>query len=128
MVELETVHHVRYMTDSAGRVAIDEPGLNSQETFFYVRSHGYEFSKDGFGMAGTRLKVVPGGKAELKVKRLNVAERLYRTTGEGIYRDSVLLGYHVPTREPLLNGQVLGQDSIQRAVYRGKIHWFWGDT
>jgi len=29
---------------------------------------------------------------------------------------------------PVLNAQVLGQDSVQRAIYRGQIHWFWGDT
>jgi hypothetical protein len=28
----------------------------------------------------------------------------------------------------LLNGLVLGQDSVQTVVYRGKIYWFWGDT
>ncbi len=30
--------------------------------------------------------------------------------------------------QPLLNGQVAGQDSAQSVVYRGKIYWFWGDT
>ena len=49
-------------------------------------------------------------------------------TGEGIYRDSVLTGDAVPIREPLLNGQVFGQDSVVNAVYQGKIYWFWGDT
>lgn len=128
LVELETVNHVRYVTDSAGRAAIEEPSLEGQLVFFYVRSHGYEFAKDGFGMAGARLKLKKGGKEILKIKRLNIAERLYRNTGEGIYRDSILLGYKAPTAQPLLNGQVMGQDSIQRALYRGKIFWFWGDT
>src|SRR3954471_13681160 len=41
LVELETVNHLRYMTDSAGRVAFFEPGLMNQAVFFYVRSHGY---------------------------------------------------------------------------------------
>ncbi len=49
-------------------------------------------------------------------------------TGAGIYRDSVLTGDQVPIREPLLNGQVVGQDSVLNAVYQGKVHWFWGDT
>ena len=39
-----------------------------------------------------------------------------------------LLGRPVPIKQPLLNAQVTGQDSAQRAIYRGKIHWFWGDT
>src|SRR5262249_639124 len=30
--------------------------------------------------------------------------------------------------QPLLNGQVMGSDSVVNAVYKGKIHWFWGDT
>jgi hypothetical protein len=34
----------------------------------------------------------------------------------------------VPLREPVLNGQVLGCDSVQTVVYHGRIYWFWGDT
>jgi hypothetical protein len=122
------VNHARYVTDSAGRAAINEPGSENETAFFYVRIHGYEFPKDGFGMAGARVKLVPGGKEVLKVKRLNIAERLYRNTGAGIYRDSVLLGHKAPIGQPVLNAKVMGQDSIQRAVYNGKIYWFWGDT
>jgi len=128
LVELETVHHVLFVTDSNGLVAFYEPGLMNQEVFFHVRSHGYECRKDGFGYAGVRLLVKAGGSAEIKLKRLNIAERLYRITGEGIYRDTLLLGQKPPIREPLLNGQVLGQDSVQVVPYRGKLYWFWGDT
>ena len=49
LVELRTVNDIRYHTDSAGRVAFDEPGLINQRVFFHVSSHGYEFAKDGFG-------------------------------------------------------------------------------
>jgi hypothetical protein len=128
LVELRTVDAVRYYTDSAGLVAFFEPGLMDQEVFFFVSSHGYEYPADGFGMRGTRLKVRPGGQATLKIKRRNIAERLYRITGGGIYRDSVLLNQPVPIREPVLNGRVLGQDSIQSAIYQDKLFWFWGDT
>jgi hypothetical protein len=128
MVELETVNAVRYYTDSNGLAAFYEPGLMNQRVFFQVRSHGYEFPKDGFGAQGTTLHVTPGGKAQLKLRRVNIAERLYRITGEGIYRDSVLLGRPTPIARPLLNGQVMGQDSVLTAVYRGKLYWFWGDT
>ena len=31
------------------------------------------------------LQVVEGGHAEVKIKRLNIAERLYRITGGGVY-------------------------------------------
>jgi len=34
----------------------------------------------------------------------------------------------VPIAQPLLNAQVTGQDSVQCAVYRNKIWWFFGDT
>lgn len=128
LVELRTVHHLRFVTDSNGVVAFDEPGLMNQRVFFYVESHGYESPKDGFGMAGVSLQVTPGGKAEIKLRRINVAERLYRITGAGIYRDSVLVGEPVPIRQPLLNGQVLGQDSVMAMPFRDRIYWFWGDT
>ena len=128
LVELTTVNDIRHWTDSAGIVAFHEPGLMNLEVFFSVKSHGYEFPKDGFGMGGKKLKVEPGGKARLKIRRVNIAERLYRVTGAGIYRDSVLTGNPVPLREPLLNGQVLGCDSVQSVVFHNRIYWFWGDT
>jgi len=40
----------------------------------------------------------------------------------------MLLGRKPPIKEPLLNGRVMGQDSVQTALYRGRIYWFWGDT
>lgn len=128
LVELETVNNIHYFTDSNGIVAFDEPGLMDQTVFFHVRSHGYEFPKDGFGIRGKALAVSPGGSARLSIKRLNIAERLYRMTGGGIYRDTMLVGKTPPTRAPLLNGLVLGSDSVVNAVHNGKIHWFWGDT
>jgi hypothetical protein len=128
LVELRTVSNVRHYTDSTGLAAIDDPALMGQTAFFHVWSHGYELAPDGFGHRGRRLEVTPGGSATIRIKRINIAERLYRVTGEGIYRDSILFGRSAPIRHPLLNAQVTGQDSIQRAVYRGKIYWFWGDT
>jgi len=128
LVEFETVNRLRFITDSAGRIAFSEPGFMGREVFFSVRSHGYEFPKDGFGFRGVRLVTKPGDRAEIKLKRLNIAERLYRITGEGLYRDSVLLGKKPPIAEPLLNAEVVGQDSVQPWPYRGKIYWFWGDT
>ena len=128
LVELRTVNGISHHTDSAGRIAFHEPGLMNQRVFFHVSSHGYEFPKDGFGYRGTRLQITPGGKATLKIRRLNIAERLYRVTGGGIYRDSQLLGHPVPIRQPVLNGQVLGSDSVVTAIFRNRIHWFWGDT
>jgi len=128
LVELELVNNVRYVSDSAGWIAFNELGLMNSEVFFHVRSHGYEFPKDNFGFAGKTLKTVPGKSAILKIKRINIAERLCRLTGGGIYRDSVILGKPVPLKEPVLNGRVFGQDSAVAAVYRGRAYWFWGDT
>jgi hypothetical protein len=128
LVELETVNHLRFYTDSNGTVAFREPGLMDRQIFFHVRSHGYEYHKDGFGYRGVRLKTTPGTEAVLKLKRINIAERLYRITGAGIYRDSRLLGRSAPLERPLLNGAVFGSDSVVNAIYRGKLHWFWGDT
>jgi hypothetical protein len=128
LVELKTVNEVQYLTDSAGVAVIDEPGLEGHSVFFHVKSHGYEFPKDGFGYRGKAVTVTPGGVATWKIHRVNVAERLYRVTGAGIYRDTVRLGRAAPIKEPLLNAQVFGQDSVLMARYRGKLQWFWGDT
>lgn len=128
LVELRTTNNIRYFTDSHGIVAFYEPGLMDMEVFFFVESHGYEFPKDGFGMQGTRLKTVPGASAVIEIDRINIAERLYRVTGQGIYRDSVLTGHPVPLKNPVLNGQVMGQDSVYTCLYRGRLFWMWGDT
>ncbi len=128
LVELRTVNAIRYVTDSGGFAAINEPGLFGQTVYFHVASHGYEFPKDGFGYRGKALQVRPGGRAKLTLRRLNVAQRLYRVTGGGVYRDSVLAGHQAPISKPLLNGQVFGSDSVVNAVYRGRVYWFWGDT
>jgi hypothetical protein len=128
LVELRTVNDIRCWTDSNGIVAFNEPGLMNQKVYFNIKSDGYESGKDGFGYRGVALDVKPGGSATIKLKRLNIAERLYRITGQGIYRDSILVGAPVPLKEPVLNAQVLGQDSVQMAEYRGKLYWTWGDT
>ena len=75
-----------------------------------------------------RLRVVAGEEVTLRIKRLNIAERLYRVTGAGIYRDTVLVGDDPPIKQPLLNGLVFGSDSVVNAIYKQKIYWFWGDT
>jgi hypothetical protein len=128
LVELKTVAQRSYFTDSAGLVAIDDAALVGEETFFTVRSHGYEYPADGFGMRGLRLKIEPGGAAEVKMRRVNIAERLYRMTGAGIYEHAARLGRETPIDHPLLNAQVTGCDSTLAAMYRRKLFWVWGDT
>ncbi|HZW35152.1 MAG TPA: hypothetical protein VFF52_30805 [Isosphaeraceae bacterium] len=128
LVELKMVNQVRYVTDSNGIVAFDEPGLFNRKVFFSISSHGYEAAKDNFGYRGRALEVTEGGSARIAIHRRNLAQRLYRVTGAGIYRDSTLTGDPIPIREPLLNGRVFGQDSVVNVEYQGKIYWFWGDT
>ena len=128
MVELTTVDDVVSITDSAGRVAFDEPELSDALVFFKVTSPGYQVAKDGFGFEGVRLAIEAGKKHTIEMSRTNLAERLYRITGRDIYRDSVRLGYSVPLENPVLNGKVVGQDSVQPAVYEDQLYWFWGDT
>jgi hypothetical protein len=128
MVELQTTSGLRLYTDSNGLIAFYEPGLMNQKVWFAVSSHGYEFAPDGFGLRGVSLLTKPGTISRLKIKRINIAERLYRITGQGIYRDTVLLGRKAPIAEPLLNSGVTGQDGILTALYRDRLYWFYGDT
>ena len=128
LVELETVNNLFFVTDNAGRIAFQEPGLLGQEIFFTVKSHGYEMAKDGFGFPGVRFIPKAGERKVIKIQRKNLAERLCRLTGEGLYRDSFLLGYESPLFKPLGSGHVSGQDSVQATVFRDKVYWFWGDT
>ncbi len=128
LVELKTTNHLRYYTDSQGIVAFLEPGLMDREVYFHIQSHGYEYPKDGFGYRGVRLNTAPGTTATIRIDRINIAQRLYRVTGQGIYRDSVLVGRSAPLENPVLNGQVMGQDSVFTCLYRGRIFWMWGDT
>jgi len=128
LVQLRTTSNIRYYTDSSGIVAFYEPGLMDTEVFFFVESHGYEFPKDGVGFRGIGLQTSPGGSAVIQIDRLNIAERLYRVTGQGIYRDSILTGHPVPLKYPVLNAQVAGQDSVYTCIYQDRLFWLWGDT
>jgi hypothetical protein len=128
LVELKTTNHLSYYTDNNGIIAFFEPGLMNQEIYFHIKSHGYEYPADGFGYRGKSLKTVPGDSVVLKIKRINIAERLYRITGSGLYSNSLLLGLPVPLKQPVLNGRVFGQDTFIETLYKGKIYWFWGDT
>ena len=128
LIELETVNHLRFVTDSAGWIAFHEPGLMGEPIFFEVKSHGYQHAKDGFGFSGLVLTPAAGQESVMRVQRTNIAQRLYRITGEGIYRDSMLLGKPIPLIHPLGTGKVAGQDSAMAALYRDRIYWFWGDT
>lgn len=128
LVEIRTVDDVVWMTDSAGYIAISEPELEGQAVFFQIRSPGYQMKKDGFGMEGMSLTVRAGETETIRIRRTQNAERIYRITGRDRYRDSERLAVSPLPSETQPPGKVVGQDSVQTAVYRDRLYWFWGDT
>lgn len=127
LVELRTVNDIRRITDNAGWIAWDEPGLMDREVFWHVVGPGIEREKDGFGFRGFRAVTKPGAFAECKVSTTNIATRIRRLTGQGLYRDSEQLGLAHPVANILEPG-VMGQDSVQAAPFNDKLFWLWGDT
>ena len=123
LVELATPWGDNYLTDSQGMIAYCDPDHLGQTVRFTVSSHGHELPGRAID-----LDAVADTTAVLGIDRRNIAERIYRVTGQGIYRDSLLLGLATPLERPAINGLVMGQDTVQTALYRGKIFWIWGDT
>lgn len=124
LVELRTTHHARFVSDNSGNIAFDLPELIGRETWFDVRADGYEVKADGFGMRGVRLTPMPGKLLTVELKRTSIARRVGRLTGAGQFAESQKLG--LPRDWP--ESGIVGQDSVQNAVHRGKLFWFWGDT
>jgi len=124
LVELRTTHNERFVTDNAGWIAFDLPELMGRETWLSVIADGYEAPADGFGFRGVRLTPGPGKKLTVEVKRTSIAKRLGRLTGAGLFAESQKLGRETHWPE----SGVLGCDSVQNAVHRGKLFWAWGDT
>lgn len=124
LVELETVHGEKFVSDNAGLIAFDLPESMGRETWFRVRGFGYGVRKDGFGYEGVRLVPRPGGRAEVEVERRIVARRLGRITGAGIFGESQKFGEERAWSE----SGVVGCDSVQTAEIGGRLLWLWGDT
>lgn len=124
LVELQTLHDVRFVTDNTGLIAFDLPELMGKETWFEVKGQGYQIKKDGFGYSGIRFTPMPGQVHRVEVERTIIARRLGRITGGGLFGESQKLGAEQTWQE----SGVLGSDSVQNAVYQGKLFWFWGDT
>ena len=124
LVELRTAHQARFVSDNAGNIAFDLPELMGREVWFEVHGHGYEVAADGFGMRGVRLKPEAYRTLRVEVKRTSIARRIGRLTGAGLFAESQKLGLQSDWRE----SQIVGQDSVQNAVHRGRLFWFWGDT
>jgi hypothetical protein len=109
------------ITDSNGIAAFSQSALMNQNVAF-------DFSSYGYSAVDQTLHTTSGSSGQVSLNRTNLAQRLYRLTGAGIYQDSVQVGAPVPIAEPLLNANVAGQDSVQTAIYEGQIYWFFGDT
>src|SRR3569833_1474874 len=124
LIELRTTHDVRLVSDNAGVIAFDLPELMGRETWFDVIGHGYDVPKDGFGMRGVQLVPEPGKTLTVEVARKNLARRVGRITGAGLFAENQKLGREMQARE----SGILGCDSVQCAVHRGRMHWRWGDT
>lgn len=121
LVELRLRDESLHYTDSNGVIAFTEPWLFGIEVHYEMQSHGYDKGEGSF-------EIVSAGEHRIPIHRRNIAERLYRITGAGIYRDSVIAGLPVPLKHPLLNGKVVGQDTAVAVPYAGKLYWIWGDT
>lgn len=111
-----------FVTDSAGVVALVEPALLGRRVRFEVFSHGYKSPESAV------IQTAPGGEVRIAIERINIAERLYRITGGGIYHYSTLAGLEVPLKRPNLCGRVTGQDTVAMTRYKGRYQWLWGDT
>lgn len=124
LVEFRTTDQQRFVTDNAGVIALDAPEMMNRETWFSVEGHGYEVPADGFGYHGVRLTPQPGKTLTVEVQRAILAKRLGRITGAGIFAESQKLGQELDWRE----SGIVGADSVQNSVHRGKLYWAWGDT
>lgn len=123
-IRLTTTHNVSFVTDNAGVVAFDLPELMGRETWLTVHGHGYERNADGFGNRGVRITPLPGETIEIEIDRISIAKRLGRVTGGGLFAEAQRFGAHLDWKE----SGILGCDSVQNAVYKGKLFWAWGDT
>lgn len=124
LVELRTVHQVRFISDNAGVIALDLPELMGVPTWFHVHGHGYEVPADGFGYRGVRVTPQAGKTEVIKVTRKLPGKRLGRLTGAGLFAESQKMGEALDWQEQ----RILGCDSVQIAFHNQRVHWAWGDT
>src|SRR3954449_8463614 len=88
LVELTPQNGTTVVTDSNGIAAFNQSGSMNQDVSFGFRSYGYSD-------LGQTLHPTNGGSVQVAIDRNNLAERLYRVTGIGIYQDSVAVGASV---------------------------------
>lgn len=112
--------HRTYVTDSSGAAAIYETGLMNTHASIALAA-------DGYMLAPASVDVVPGLTRTLSIEPDpdQIAVRLYRLNGPGIFRDRVLLGQSTSQG---VNADMMSQDGPMTAVYRGNLYWTFGDT
>lgn len=124
LVQLTTTSGTSFVTDNAGVVAFDSPEFMGRETWLSIFSHGYGLEADGFGNRGVRFTPQPGGVLKIEISRKQIAKRLGRLTGSGIFAESQKLGKFTDWKE----SGTTGSDTVYTAAYKGKLFWLWGDT
>ncbi len=131
LVELQSPHST-YVSDSNGLISLDpksDPALFSETVFFTVFGHGYQLV-DPQGLGGVYLSPSADGYAEIEVEQRSdqVAHRIYRITGAGIYRDSVLADISTPLVNPTLQARISGTDWAHSTIYRDNVYRITADT
>jgi hypothetical protein len=146
LVLLRTGDYLEQYSDSAGNIAFYEPGLMDQPVWFSVLADGYNVSESTAANptvqvyedpydSGVVLVTTTGASATVTVNRVQHAQRVYRLTGGGLYRDSVLTG-DVGAIPPSVQARAvvdvpsgsIGQDTLQLATYKNTTLWLFGDT
>jgi hypothetical protein len=123
-------NRARFISDNQGIISILAPDLNGRKVRFLFQGHGYSIDKTDFwGQKSVTCLIKPGKTFKLKIKRKQLAQRLYRITGAGRYNNSILAGLtqRIPTRN-LLPGKVIGQDSLIAIPWNNELWCFYGDT
>eukprot|EP00659_Diplonema_papillatum_P005624 gene5624-8576_t len=144
LVLLRTANYIDLYSDSAGNIAFYEPGLMGQVVWFAVMADGYNVSNAPDAPllpypspydSGVKLNTTQGATVVVELQRTQVAQRVFRLTGGGLYRDSVLTGHleDIPDSvkpRALVDPRSgsLGQDSLQVVSYQNTVWWFFGDT
>ena len=134
LVQISTQDWCVWWTDSNGIAAITDPDLQSDpatQIWVYTGTWGYTDPANNLEDPGRLFTVMPGTFARVEIRRNIRAERLYRFTGMGVFKDSLLAGLATPLSDPTDPTQaanVAGQDSTQVALYKGRAMYFFGDT
>lgn len=129
LVDVELFNALRLSSDNLGHIAINEPDLTGRKVRLLIRGHGYRYPHlDIFRERAIGLEIKPGETAEIKLERTVAGERLYRITGSGRFRDSLLAGKISGSGYNDLPGNATGLDSAIPVWWKNRLFCFWGDT